>query len=96
MPTGQQIATAGGDSIWNVSSLGSSSFILPTWLYDYLKETVHPSDTITGYWTSDGFTSYAPNAWIVAQYGKLAGALVDNGVGYGVRPVITISKEKIS
>ena len=40
-------------------------------------------------------SDYTPNAWIVANYGKLAHAAVNNGAGYGVRPVITISKNDL-
>ena len=90
LPTGQQIATAGGDSAWTNSK--STGTTLSTWLYGNLNSSSAPY----GYWTSTPRASYSDSAWRVGYGGRL-GSL---GVGYdyvdGVRPVITVSKSNLS
>ena len=91
LPTGQQIATAGGDSEWTDSN--STGTTLSAWLYGNLNSDGAPF----GYWTSTPYTSYSDRAWYVYYDSTLFSSLyVDDGYDYGVRPVITISKSNIS
>ena len=69
------------------------------WLFDYTRECTNygcnTSDLSTwGYWTSTTKTGTTDRAWCVVRYGDL-GPDVVSATGYGVRPVITISKSNI-
>ncbi len=71
---------------------GAYTGSMPTWLYDYLKDTVHPVPDVYGYWTS----SYdASRAWYVDYDVYLNYYYVNYSKTYGVRPVITISKSQL-
>lgn len=50
---------------------------------------------VYGYWTSSITSSGSSNAWDVDWNGRLASSNVSINSGYGVRPVITISKKQI-
>ena len=71
------------------------------WLYDYTNGcTSYGCNTDNssnyGYWTSTPVVGYSYGAWYVSRNGYLNNIDVDYGNGYGVRPVITISKSIIS
>ena len=90
LPSGQQIATAGGDTKWTESNYTETT--LPTWLNSHTKFTTGTY----GYWTSSPDASDAYDAWYVNYGGYLYYYYVD-GSGYvGVRPVITVSKSNLS
>ena len=90
LPTGQQIATAGGDSAWTDSTYTETT--LSTWLYGNLNASEAPS----AYWTSTPRASYSSNAWIVDCDGTLSGDSVAIDDFSGVRPVITVSKSQLN
>ena len=90
LPSGQQIATAGGDTKWNDSTHGNG-FSSAKWLYSYTRFT---SGTY-GYWTSSPRASDASNAWYVYYIGNLSNIIVRGSSVYGVRPVITVSKSQL-
>ena len=90
LPSGQQIATAGGDTKWTESNYTET--ILPTWLNSYTKFTTGTY----GYWTSSPHSSSASDAWRVNYGGILTGLGVDSGNDHGVRPVITVLKTNLS
>ena len=89
LPSGQQIATAGGDTKWNDSTYGNE-FSSAKWLYSYTKFTTGTN----GYWTSSPNAS--DYAWYVGYAGYLGLSSVDNDGDIGVRPVITVSKSNLS
>ena len=92
LPSGQQIATAGGDTKWNDSTYGNG-FSSAKWLYSYTKFTTGTY----GYCTSSPLASDAHHAWYVRYGGSL---YLERAVSfsslYGVRPVITVSKSNLS
>ena len=90
LPTGKQIAIAGGDNNWTDSQYTGTK--LSTWLYSYTKST---SDT-TGYWVSTPYLLREDCAWITTYDGRLFYYRVRIGNTYGIRPVITISKLNLS
>ena len=91
LPTGQQIATAGGDSIWTDSEYTGKT--LSTWLYGNLNISSAPS----AYWTSTPDASNSFGAWVVYSGGALTSdGYVDSDLDDGVRPVITVSKSNLS
>ena len=68
------------------------------WLFDNTYDCTRygcnvKADTTYGYWTSDSFGS--GSAWSVARTGVLISANITETYNRGVRPVITVSKEKI-
>ena len=101
MPSGMDIAISGGDSTWDNTK---TSATLCGWLYSNLNcaintctEEVDSSDTGTtiGYWTT---TTYdGEKAYQVDYSGKLDynHTIIDDSY-YGVRPVITVSKDLIA
>ncbi len=92
LPSGQQLATAGGDTKWNTSTSGNG-FRSAKWLYSHTKFTTGTY----GYWTSSPNVSNAYTAWTVEYGGNLSsGPVSGNFDVYGVRPVITISKSNLS
>ena len=92
LPTGQQIATAGGDSTWTDSNYTGTT--LSTWLYGNLNVN---NRAPYGYWTSSPYESDFNSAWDVYFDGSLDSSLVDNELGAdGVRPVITVLKSNLS
>ena len=86
LPSGQQIATAGGDSVWSSSKYGSG-FESKTWLHVNLSESHE-------YWTSTSYSSNNNGAWSVNSYGEL-GVNDITDTPLGVRPVIKISSSQI-
>ena len=94
LPTGQQIASAGGNIEWIESNYSGTEPKLPTWLNSYTKFT---SGTY-GYWTSTPYTSETNRAWHVYYSGSLFpfNFSVETETYCGVRPVITISKSNLS
>ena len=91
LPTGQQIATAGGDSAWTDSHPTGTTLL--TWLYGNLNSS---SSAPSAYWTSTPYASYSNIAWFVACGGYLDGSGVGDANFNGVRPVITVSKSNLS
>ena len=94
LPTGQQIASAGGNIEWIESNYSGTEPKLPTWLNSHTKFT---SGTY-GYWTSTPYTSETNRAWHVYYSGSLFpfNFSVETETYCGVRPVITISKSNLS
>ena len=90
IPTGQQIATAGGDTAWTDGSYTGTT--LSSWLYGNLN-----SDSVLyGYWTSTPFVSDSHPAWSVYIDGYLGNSfIVGNDGQVGLRPVITLSKSQL-
>ena len=69
------------------------------WLFDYTNECTsygcNTSDLSTyGYWTSTSYKDNSISAWRVGSHGSLSSNGVTN-TGYGIRPVITISKSNV-
>ena len=102
LPTGQQIATAGGDTTWNDGyDNNRTGLILPTWLYSDSSDDVYSATRYLGYWTSTPNSVALNRSWYVDCTRKLSNHDVDNaslGVGSndtGIRPVITISKSQL-
>ena len=93
LPTGQQIANAVGNTSWT-SGGNSISLSNAPWLYDNLWTSSNTS-LPDGYWTSTPYSSDSRRAWSVYSNGSLLRRNVDT-TDYGVRPVITISKDEIS
>ena len=82
------------------SSTNKSTY---AWLFDYTDGCTNygcnKTDLITrGYWTSTPNKSNASEVWVVTNCSNLSvNAVVVNGIStIGVRPVITISKSKLS
>ena len=94
LPSGQQIATAGGDTKWTESNDTWTTLptTLPTWLNSHTKFTTGTY----GYWTSSPHASYAYFAWRAGCSGDLDYRNVIDDSGDGVRPVITVSKSNLS
>ena len=90
LPTGQQIATAGGATSWTADKT-TSIIISGSWLYENLYSYQLPY----GYWTSTPNSGDSYYAWSVYSTGFLGNGLVNN-TNYGVRPVITISKSNLT
>ena len=61
----------------------------PAWLYGNLSNPPY------GFWLSSAVAGYAGNAWFVDYDGFVLDDSVYSGGGYGVRPVIEISKSVI-
>ena len=73
------------------------------WLYDRTSKScttygcLNNSDKVTyGYWTSSSYAANSSNAWVVYFYGYVSNRNVTNSSVYGVRPVITVLKSKLS
>ena len=73
------------------------------WLYDRTNKScttygcLNNSDQETrGYWTASPFAPSSNGAWVVYYVGSLRDYSVDYDYSYGVRPVITILKSKLS
>ena len=101
IPTGMDLAIAGGDSTWNNTKVSET---LSGWLYSNLNcaintctEEVDSNDsgTTLGYWVTTTYDS--TKAYQVDYSGKLGynHEITDDGY-YGVRPVITVSKDSIA
>jgi len=71
------------------------------WLYSYLNTceeygcNKQDQSASWGYWTSDRRAGSSSHAWHVSRNGSLDSYDVSN-MGYGVRPVITLSKSKLA
>ena len=91
LPSGQQIATADGDTKWTISTYGNG-FESVKWLYSYTKFTAGAY----GYWTSSPDVLNARYAWTVRHEGRLDNYVVSNSGIYGIRPVITVLKSNLS
>ena len=88
-PSASQIAIADGKNYLNSPSLDQ------TWLYDYMKNTIHPVSGIIGYWTITPQADSSSNAWLVNFRGYVSIGTVSATGLIGVRPVITISSSLI-
>ena len=81
---------------WCAKAQGTSKY---AWLFDYTIDCTsrgcNKSDSSNwGYWTSTPIKDDSTNAWLVFRSGVLSDSIVTD-TGYGVRPVITISKSNI-
>ena len=81
---------------WCSKAQGTSEY---AWLFDYTYGCTNSGcntlDLSTwGYWTSTSYKDNLTYAWRVNGSGLLSGDIVTNA-GFGVRPVITISKSNI-
>jgi len=91
----------GTDIMWQkqvAKVQGASKY---AWLYDNTKECTNYGCNIEdssnyGYWTSNTIVSDSNAAWTVFRFGTLTYSTLANDAGYGVRPVITLSKSLIS
>ena len=83
-PTRGQIYKAAGNKYSNI----------PTWLYDYSRNTTHPVAYVYGYWTTTLTTGNSTDVWSVEHDGTLVHGSVKSAT-YGIRPVITISKSML-
>ncbi len=95
MPTGQQIANAGGITEWNGSN--STDQYTEKQLPDWLSENLYTDSNISlihGYWTSTPNGLNFRSAWFVDSV-SLHRNTVDVALYYGVRPVITILKSDL-
>ncbi len=90
LPSGNQIATAGGDTKWTENNYTGTT--LQTWLNSYTKFT---TGTL-GYWTSSSVATDVISAWDMRYDNILHRDYVSNSSSYGIRPVITISKSNLS
>ena len=88
--TESQISLPSYDQIYKAA--GNKTSGLPTWLYGNLNSSSAPY----GYWTSSPGASYSSDAWRVYSGGLLDTDNVVYDSGYGVRPVITVSKSNLS
>ena len=86
LPTGQQIATAGGDTKWNNSTYGNG-ISSAKWLCSYTDVNK------LGYWTSSPTTDGNYNAWLVHSTCTINSTMTTEKMG--IRPVITISKSQL-
>jgi hypothetical protein len=102
---------SGSDSKWRTQIANSTNKSNYSWLYDYTYEcskygcnikdnnSYVYSETNTGlvygYWTSTSVAGSTKRVWFISYRGYL-GINECNSVGYGLRPVITISKSIIS
>ena len=82
---------------------GNTSGCKYGWLYDRTSTDcktygcLNNSDQSTrGYWTSSSIANYALGAWIVSFESNITNGDVISPNNYGVRPVITVAKEKLS
>ena len=75
------------------------------WLYDRTSKectkqgclnNADSSMSGVGYWTSSSLAGRADNAWGVSYYAFTNDVYVGSGAVYGVRPVITVLKSKLS
>lgn len=89
LPSGKQIATAGGDTTWSSNKWTGTK--LSSWLYSNLISSAAPY----GYWTSDFYASKSYQGWLMENGGYLDVSSVYHDDLYGIRPVITISKLQI-
>ena len=88
--TESQISLPSYDQIYKAA--GNKTSGLSTWLYGNLNNSSAPF----GYWTSTPYASRSSNAWYVHSGGSLSDVSVDGVEVIGVRPVITVSKFKLS
>ena len=82
---------------------GNTSGCQYGWLYDRTNTgcttygCLNNSDQTTyGYWTSSSRADYSGSAWYVSYYARVDSNSVNFSHPYGVRPVITILKSKLS
>ena len=75
---------------------GAYTDSMPIWLYNYLSDTTNPTD-MGGYWTSTPHPapSYSSYAFAVISSGRVSSMHIIFSTGYGIRPVITISKSNL-
>ena len=81
---------------WCSKAQGTSKY---AWLFDYTKECTsygcNVSDSSNyGYWTNTPYKDNSISAWHVDRNGYLSVGGVTNA-GFGIRPVITISKSNV-
>ena len=102
------VSTASGS--WCLSSKTLDSNTAPycnetesatyNWLYDYSRECNGCSHSLSSpeaynYWTKDLVATNSSRAWLVSRYGRFAHDLTSNTIAVGVRPTITVSKDRM-
>ena len=87
LPSGYQIAKAGGDTAWTVGNY--TGYTLPTWLYENLGCGIEQPS----YWTSTPHMSSSDGVWHVYYCNILLFNYIDSN--YDIRPVITLSKSQL-
>ena len=92
---------ASGSNGWQKQYANSSTPSNYAWLFDYTNgcESYGCSEedsSNNGYWTSSPFSVDSYDAWYVYRGGNLYFGFVGNGLNYGVRPVISVSKSQIA
>ena len=90
IPSGYLIAEALGNSNWNATD--SVDFSNQNWLRVNLGTN---SNQHQYYWTATAFAHHREPAWVFNVNGTLELQSSKSSAGYGVRPIITISKENI-
>lgn len=79
-----------------IVAIGCSEGSCPTWLYDYLRDTEHPVSNMYGYWMISPSPYDSSHAYTVYYEGyRLTQCPILNNTIYGVRPVITIPKDRL-
>ena len=98
LPDAQTIADAGGVVGFDVATANAGNYLFLSnriWLYNYTRGNEYPdSDSYPfGYYTKDSVFNNLSKFWIVHRIGQLSDT---TNPSYGVRPVITIAKSKLS
>ena len=102
IPKMTDIAIASGNSNWPTTSLDT----IPGWLYGNLNCVANTCSaltvdtaTLSYYWTDDAYEtnpSGSNQARVVSYSGAISTSNIKTSTNVGVRPVITISKDKLS
>ena len=91
-PSANKIANVAGKT-FNYQTL---SGIFPVWLYDYGARATNQVSGVWGYLTTTPDISTSNYAWAVSDSNALTTIGTYDSITLGVRPVITISKYKMS
>ena len=91
-PSANQIANVAGKT-FNYQTL---SGIFPVWLYDYAARATNQVSGVWGYLTTTPDISTSNNVWAVSDSNALTTIGTYDSITLGLRPVITISKYKMS
>ena len=91
---------AGTDTTWQTQIATSQGTSKYAWLYDYTNGCTSYGCNVedssnNGYWTSTPVAGITNFAWDVSRNGSLNYSSVDITSSYGLRPVITVSKNII-
>ena len=80
-----------------VTTTGASSY---DWLFDYTRDCTYSGCNIDdtsnfGYWTSTAVSGNSAYVWYMYRNGSLGTFSADLATSFGIRPVITVSKNKL-